>query len=467
MPDMKRILTKIWIWVDDRGGISEALRPLLQHPVPAGSRWSYVFGSTTLFCFLLQVVTGIGLALLYQPSSNDAYPSLLYIAEQAPLGKILRGIHYFGASGMMVMMGAHMIRVYLTAAYKYPREMNWITGVVLLILVAAMGFTGQVLRWDDNGVWSSIVAAEQLGRLPLIGKPLAHLLIGGDTIGAKSLGRFFSYHVFIFPALLFGIVGFHIYLVIRNGISEPAKAGHPVNPATYRKWYKDMIKKEGQPFFPYSAWRDAVAGSIVILIIVLLAVVVGAPNIEKPPDPSVVHTSPRPDWYLLWLFALFALMPGKIESYAIIILPPLVFMLLFALPFLSNKGERSPIKRPWAIAGVVSVVTFIAALLLIGSKAPWSADFKAKPIPLSIVASVDTAVRAGSLLFHNMACEYCHKVAGYGGDTGPDLTYVARRLAPDQMRIRIINGGHNMPAFGQSMSGEELEKIVAFLQTRR
>ncbi len=183
----------------------------MEHPLPPDSKWSYVFGSATLFCFLLQVFTGIGLALLYQPSSNDAYASLQYIMEKAPLGNILRGIHYFGASGMIIMMGIHLIRVYLTAAYKFPREMNWITGVVLLLLVVAMGFTGQLLRWDDNGVWSAVVGAEQLSRFPLIGKPLAHLLIGGDTIGGKSLSRFFAYHVFIFPAMLFGIVGFKMY----------------------------------------------------------------------------------------------------------------------------------------------------------------------------------------------------------------------------------------------------------------
>lgn len=464
---MKRVLSKIWHWIDDRGGISEALRPLLRHPVPPGSKWSYVFGSATLFCFLLQVVTGIGLALLYQPSSNNAYASLWYIVHQAPMGKILRGIHYFGASGMIIMAGVHMIRVYLTAAYKYPREMNWITGVFLLLFVAAMGFTGQVLRWDDSGIWSAIVAAEQLGRFPLIGKPLAHLLIGGDTLGGKSLSRFFSYHVFVFPAFLFLFIGFHVYLVIRNGISEPAKKGRRVDPKTYRNWYQKMLQEKGHPFFPYAAWRDVVFAVAVILVIVLLAVVFGAPDLAKPPDPSVVHTSPRPDWYLLWIFALFALMPPEIESYAIVIIPPLVILLLLALPFIRNYGERSPIRRPWAIVGVAGTVTIVGALLLVGIKAPWSADFKTPPLTGDIIHSKDSTVIAGSILFHRKACAYCHKIDHIGGLVGPDLTYVARRLSATEMRIRIVNGGDNMPAYGSSLSREEMRKIIAFLSTRK
>lgn len=464
---MKKTLKKIWQWIDDRGGITAALNPLLKHPVPPKSKWSYVFGSATLFCFILQVVTGVGLALLYQPSSATAFYSLQYIMQGAPLGKILRGIHYFGASGMIIMMGIHLIRVYITAAYKFPREMNWITGIVLLLLVVAMGFTGQVLRWDDDGVWSAIVAAEQLGRFPLLGKPLAHLLIGGPTINGNSLSRFFSYHVFVFPAFLFVFIAFHVYLVVRNGISEPPEKGRKVDPKTYRQWYKQLLQREGQPFFPYSAWRDVVFSVLTITVIVALATFVGAPPIKKPLDPSIVHTSPRPDWYLLWIFALFAMMPAKIESFAIVILPPIVLFLLFALPFFSNKGERSPISRPWAIVGVVCVVTFVSALLEVGMRAPWSAHFDAKPLPVSMVQSTDSLVQQGRVLFHDKACEYCHKIGDYGGLRGPDLTYVARRLSEQEMEIRIVNGGHNMPAYGRSISGSDLKKIVAFLKTRK
>lgn len=364
---MRRI-KKIWRWIDDRSGFSQSILPILKHPVPKGAKWSYVFGSATLFCLMLQVITGVSLALLYQPSSAEAYHSLQFITNEAVLGKVLRGIHYWGASGMIFFVGVHMMRVYITASYKYPREMSWISGVFLLGFTIFMGFTGQLLRWDSNGVWSSVVAAEQLGRFPFIGKYLARLLLGGDTIGGQSLSRFFAFHVFIFPALIFLFVGFHLYLVIKNGISEPPKAGRPVDPKTYRKWYQDLLKREGEPFWPYAAWRDALFGAIVVIAIVCLAVIFGPPHLTAPPDPSNLDASPRPDWYMQAIFALFALMPPKIESYVIVIGPLFTVIALLALPFVSNKGERSPLRRPWAIFGTVCVVVFVISLFRAGLK---------------------------------------------------------------------------------------------------
>ncbi|MGZ3880713.1 MAG: cytochrome b N-terminal domain-containing protein [Flavisolibacter sp.] len=459
-------LKKTGRWINDRSGISEMLRPLLDHPVPPGSKWAYVFGSATLFCFILQVATGIGLALLYQPSSDKAFQSLQYITYKATMGRTLRGIHYFGASGMIVMAGLHMLRTYITASYKFPREMSWISGVVLLLLTVAMGFTGQLLRWDDNGVWSAVVAAEQLGRIPLVGKSIAQLLLGGDTLGGQSLSRFFSYHVFLFPAFIFVFISFHLWLVMRNGISEPPQAGRLVDPKTYRQWYQDMLRQSGVSFWPYAAWRDTLFGSLIIIAIVILAVVFGPPLLTKPPDPSMVFASPRPDWYLLWIYALFALMPPQIESYLMFLGPLVIFFLLFALPFISNRGERSPIKRPWSIIGSVFVVIVIISLLVVGNKAAWSPAFKTKPLTKSTVASRDTLASAGAVLFQQKACLYCHTINDVGGKVGPDLTHVADRLNEQQMIIRIVNGANNMPAYGGSLSGHELSKLVAFLKTK-
>lgn len=464
---MKRWLKKVWNWIDDRSGITELIKPLMNHLVPPGSKWSYVFGSATLFCFIIQIVTGVGLALLYQPSSDKAFQSLQFITNEAVMGKWLRGLHYFGASGMILMVGIHMLRVYITAAYKYPREMSWISGVVLLLLTVAMGFTGQLLRWDDNGVWSGVVAAEQMGRIPLIGKYIARLLIGGDTLGGQSLSRFFAYHVFLFPGMIILFVSFHLYLVIRNGISEPPKAGRVVDPKTYRQWYKDMLKTKGIPFWPYAAWRDVVFSVATILCIIALAYFVGPPAIGKAPDPSMVLTKPQPDWYLLWIYALFALMPPAIESYVMFIGPIIVIVFLFSFPFINNKGERSPIKRPWAIAGVAATVIVVGSLLALGNNADWSPHFKTKKLPASVVNSADTTVLAGSNLFYDKGCLYCHKVQNYGGKVGPELTFVARRLNEQQMQIRIINGGDNMPSYGPSLKDNELRELVAFLKSRK
>ncbi len=466
---MKKVFKKIWNWVDDRSGISDLLRPLMKHPAPPRSLWTYVFGSATLFVFVLQVITGVALSLLYQPSSNNAYTSLEFITNQAKFGNVLRGIHYYGASAMIILIGLHMMRTYITASYKFPREMNWISGVFLLLFTIFMGFTGQLLRWDASGVWSSVVAAQQLGRIPLVGKYLARLLLGGNTIGGQSLSRFYSYHVFIAPAFIFIFIGFHLYLVFKNGISEPPKAGRPVDPKTYRAWYEKYLKEKSVPFWPNAAWRDVIFSSIIIICIIVLAIILGAPKLDNAPDPSVVHTSPTPDWYMIPFFALFALMPHKIESIAMMLGPLLTIILLFSIPFISNKGERSPIKRPWAMFGVICVFIFVIALLITGLKAPWSPHFNAKPLPLSAIKEQhpDSTIVSGVHLFYNKGCEYCHKINHYGGLAGPDLTNVGNRLSPQELTIRIVNGSTNMPAFGGILTKDELNNLVTFLSSQK
>ena len=460
-------LKRIWAWIDDRTGISAFIKPLAEHLVPPDSRWTYVFGSATLFIFILQVITGVGLSLLYQPTSETAYASLKFITNQALLGNILRGIHYYGASAMIILVGIHMIRVYLAAAYKYPREMSWISGVILLALTLGMGFTGQLLRWDSNGVWSAIVGAEQAGRIPIIGTWLAHFIIAGGTLGGATLSRFFAIHVFLIPALLFGLIGLHLYLVIRNGISEPPKSGRPVEPKKYRSWYESMLKKKGVPFWPNAAWRDMVFGLVIVAIVIILAVVVGPPKIGAPPNPSNINSNPRPDWYFLWIFALFALMPRSIESFAIAFGPLIIGAILIFLPILFGKGERSPLRRPWSIIIVVIILTMIGTFWREGVKSPWSPDFSAKPLPAQVVGNVSPEAIAGAGLFYKKGCEYCHSISGHGGHRGPDLTKVADRLTTDEMTIRIVNGGGNMPAFGGSLSKIELKKLLAFLNTRK
>lgn len=459
-------LRQFWQWFDDRTGISEMIEPLAKHPVPPDSKWWYVFGSATLFAFMLQVVTGVGLAFLYQPSTDAAFDSLKYINSDT-FGHLLRSIHYWGASAMILLVGLHMIRVYIMAAFKYPREMSWISGVILLFLTVAMGFTGQLLRFDDNGVWSAIVLAEQAGRVPFIGTWVARFLIGGETIGAQTLSRFFAFHVFLIPGILMGLLGLHLFLVIRNGISEPPKAGRIVNPKTYRTWYKNMLKEKGVPFFPNAAWRDMVFGLLVIVATLVLAVIFGAPELTAAPDPTMIHVNPRPDWYMLWIFAMFALTPQAIEDYAIFLLPLIGIFILVMVPIWANRGERSPWRRPWAIGIVILTVTAVGVFWYIGVQAPWSPRFDAKPLTPEIVGNVNPEAKKGAELFSKKACIYCHTISGHGGIRGPNLTDVGSRLTPSQMTIMIVNGGGNMPAFGGTLTRKELDELVSFLKTRK
>ncbi|HTC25073.1 MAG TPA: cytochrome bc complex cytochrome b subunit, partial [Gemmatimonadales bacterium] len=349
---MKRLLATI----DDRTGLLTWFRGVLEHPVPPRTGWWYVFGSATFLAFLLQVVTGIALATAYVPSAGDAYASLRFISEQALMGRFLRGLHYFGASAMVVLVGVHVARVYLMGAYKFPREFNWLSGALLLLLTLALAFTGQLLRWDQTAVWSVIVGAAQAGRMPFIGKDLAEFVLAGDTVGGATLSRFFAFHVFFIPALVFLLVGLHLMLVLRHGISERPQVGKPVDKATYQAEYHALLKREGVPFWPDAAWRDVVFGAGVVAIVALLALIVGPPELGAPPDPSILQAYPRPDWYFLWYFAVLAMTPTHLET-VVIVLGPLIFgAILLFVPYF-NTGERSVRRRPWAAIVVLLIVS--------------------------------------------------------------------------------------------------------------
>lgn len=463
-----KVFKNLWHWFLDRSGVAEAIVPLAKHKVPPDTGWAYIFGSATLMAFIVQVLSGSVLATVYVSSTSDAYNSLQYISNVAILGDMVRGIHYFGASAMVVLIGIHALQVFMWGAYKYPREMNWLVGAGLLLFTLAMAFTGQVLRWDQDALWSIVVGSYQASRFPFLGQPIAQFIIGGQTLGSETLSHMFAFHVFFLPGIIIGLIGFHLFLVIRNGVSEPPKRGDVVDPKTYKQRYERLLDKEGIPFWPDAAWRDVVGMIGVIAVVLILAATLGPPELGRPPDPTIIHADPKPDWYFIWYFAILALIPPASEPYIIIGGPLLLGLVLFLLPILANKGERSPWRRPWSVVVAVLIVMMIVSFWIIGLIEPWKPHLYEQPLTAQAanVSTSNNAVAEGLQLFHDKGCEYCHQINGVGGIRGPDLTNVAGRLTSQEIVIRISNGAENMPAYGSTLDNSQLNALVAFLETR-
>jgi ubiquinol-cytochrome c reductase cytochrome b subunit len=456
----------IFCWLDDRLGFSSSIKPLIEHPVPP-TGWDYTIGSATLIAFAVQVVTGVALAFSYVPTPDHAYESLQFITGGAILGGLVRGIHYWGATAMVLLVCAHAAQVFLIGAFKYPREVNWLSGTFLLIFTFGMAFTGQLLRWNQDAYWAVVVGAAQAARAPVIGEWLTGILFAGQSVGGATLTRFYATHVFMLPAVIFGLLGVHLYLVIRHGVSEPPVPGVRVDPRTYRKRYEELVHKIGVPFWPDAGWKDVVFALAVGSIVLLLAIVFGPPELGAKADPTVVQAYPRPDWYFLWYFALLALIPSSFEDVFIIGFPLLLGLMFFLLPFLAPAGERSPRRRPWAIGVVTLFAVSVASLLVAGVRAPWSPDLQATSVPPEVLASVSGTAAQGAQLFGQKGCINCHMIAGTGGERGPDLSQVGGRLSRDDLTWRILNGGKNMPAYGTELSPQETSALLEFLSTRR
>jgi ubiquinol-cytochrome c reductase cytochrome b subunit len=481
---MRRWLRAVGSWFDVRLGISDTLLPMMKHPIPrraAGPMgWWYIFGSASMTLLLIQILTGIGLALVYVPAADQAYNSLLYLDYQQPWGWFLRALHYYAGSGMVVMVLAHMTQVFLHGAYKYPRELTWVVGVILLLCTLGMFFTGQVLRWDPDAYWGLAVGASMAGRVPWIGPDVVRLVLGGPIIGGDSLSRFFTLHVFVIPGALLFFLAVHLWLVLKKGISAPPVPGEVVDPNTYDAQYEAELKT-GVPFLGDALLKDAFVSAVVVIAVVVLAAIVGPKGPTGPPDPTMGGANPRPEWPFLWLFALLALSPPQVETFVMLVLPVLLIGALFLVPFISNRGERAPSRRPVAVLAVIVIYTVLGVLTYQGVESPWSpvmTGWSGDPVPKQIVKRSTPMQLQGALVFQYKNCRNCHALDGVGGRRGPDLTYVGDRLTRGQLIDQVSNGtpggasngfpgGGYMPAYGKQMTPEEMTLLTDFLQSLR
>ncbi len=357
-----RLIRRAGEWLDQRLKLGASIRETVTHPVPRNSAsWFYVFGSAALTVFLLQVVTGILLALIYVPSAGEAWNSLQTLNQNLSLGWFIRAI-----------VLVHMTQVFLFGAYKYPRELTWILGVFLLLVTLAMGFTGQVLRFDQDAYWGLGIGASIVSRAPLVGPSLVILVLGGPTIAGATLSRFFALHVFVIPGLLIAFVTLHVLLVLKLGINEWPMPGRVVRRETYLRDYEELLHREGEPFVPGAVWKDIFFSGAILLAIAACAAFFGPFGPGGQPDPTIIQTSPRPDFFFLWLYAVLSFLPPAAETPLLLIGPVIAIALLLGLPFFAGEGEKSWRRRPVAVLTILLTAVALGALTQLGQHTPWS-----------------------------------------------------------------------------------------------
>ena len=466
---MRRLITQVGEWFDHRLQLAAPIREAAEHPVPRNTAsWWYVFGSAALTVFLLQLVTGILLALIYVPSASEAWSSLQALNHDVALGWFIRAMHGWGSNFMVAIVLIHMVQVFLFGAYKFPRELTWIVGVFLLLMTLGMAFSGQVLRFDQDAYWGLGIGASIASRVPIAGPVIVKLMLGGPIIAGATLSRFFALHVFVIPGMLIGFVCLHLLMVLKLGINEWPMPGRLVKRATYENEYHQLTRTDGAPFVPYAVWKDLFFSAFILLAVAACALYFGPFGPAGRPDPAIIQTAPKPDYFFLWLYALLSLLPPSMETPALLIGPVVVIAALVLLPFLSGEGEKSWRRRPIAVLTILLIAISLGTLTHLSGYTPWSPHMNAwsgDPVPERFLHGRTALERQGALVFQVKQCRNCHSLGEAGGQRGPALDSVAVRLTQDQLIRQVIQGGGNMPAYGKNLSPVETTALVAFLET--
>ena len=436
-----RALRSVSDWLDSRTGFRAGRGHLLDEPLPPGVGWWFVTGSILLFLLGVQLITGVVLTMYYVPSPEHAYDSVRFITDRLVLGRLVRGLHFFGASFIVIAAVIHMLRVVLFASYKKPREVTWMTGVVLLLIILGFALTGYLLPWDQKAYWATTVTINIARSTPLGGEQVAGIMRGGTGLGALTLLRWYAAHVFLLPAALIGFVVAHIYLMRRHGISGPIT----------------QASGEAKPFYPYQAFRDTVAMAVVFALLLTFAIAFRVP-LDAIADPSDATYVPRPEWYFLSLFQLLKYFPGPLEPVATIVIPGLIVGSLLLLPFLDRSPERHPLKRRLVTAGFVVIGAGIISLTYLGWKdSPAHADPSHwGPLPL-----------AGREFAQDQRCQTCHRI---GGPANPIADTRVKRDA-EWLRAHVADpetiapGTRKPPAGGMSQS--QARSIASYMHKIR
>ena len=449
---MKRSWTELTEWLDHRTGIQTAVRQFLYEEIPASSGWHQVFGSVAIFLFLTQAFTGILLAFNYAPTPGDSYNSLRYILTELTAGRLIRGLHHWGASMMIIAVVLHMVQVFLYGAYKKPRETTWLVGVVLLLVTLAYGLTGYLLPWDNRAYWGTVVTTRIAGLAPVLGPYIQRLMgVGAGQVGVVTFARFYGLHVLLLPPATLLLIALHVYLVRKHGVA-PAPGDE---------------RSPSQQFYPRQAFRDTVAIFIAFAVLFTMAVAVRVP-LEQLADPTDTTYTPRPEWYFLFLFQTLKLFAGPLEVVGSVVLPGLAILALVLVPFIDRTRMVTVTRRTVAIAFValaaVGWTGLTAAAVMSTPKAATEAavDYSAPTDWMQL----SPEEMAGVAYFRQENCISCHVIGEHGNQVGPDLTRItihkdAAWMIQHFKRPSVMRPGSAMPPI--QLSDAQLSSLAAFL----
>jgi ubiquinol-cytochrome c reductase cytochrome b subunit len=440
-------------FLEDRLGLLTFFRgAMTEKRPPAGIGYLRTLGFAALTVLALQTLSGVALAFHYVPSADLAYDSIRALEQDVPGGAFIRSLHHFGASAFVVLAFVHLLRVFFTGAYKAPRELTWLTGVLLFAIVLAFGFTGYLLPWDQKAFFATKVGTEIAGKAPLVGPAVRQVLNGGDEVGPPTLTRFYVIHVVLLPLALFGLLGAHLFLIQRHGVAPPGRPVHdPGAP--------------GDPYFPHHTAKEALVGALAAAVLFALAAGFRAP-LEAPAEPADTGYDPRPDWYFAGLFQLLKLFGGPLEPLGTFWLPNVVVLLLLALPFLDRNPERSWRRRPVAVGTGIVLTAAVVALTVAGLL-----DRPRNEPQLEYALGLTDAEKAGYRQVRRLKCTECHAYRGIGKTEhdAPDLDRleqtpedIASILADPKGTIE----SEDMPAFDH-VSLEGRLAVGLYLQTLR
>ena len=415
-------VSKVQSWLDERFGLGPFWRSIFLRHIPIGLNWWYSLGSAALFVFVIEAATGILLAMNYSPTPEYAYDSVRFITYEQPFGWLIRGLHHWGASAMVVLVLLHLVSVLVMGAYKYPREGIWIVGVGLLLLTLAYGFTGYLLPWDQKAYWATTVGTNMVGTIPVIGGDLLKLIRGGTGLGVVALTRFFAVHALLLPVLLGALAAVHVALVIYHGVSVSPGLWHKGLPGqasttdggaplSYHERYA-AFKARGPNFWPELITEDLRTALVVFVVLVGLTVFFGVPLDERA-DPTDTTYIPRPEWYFMALFEMLKFFPGQLEWVGAALLPALLVLLVLFVPALARGEERRPLRRP---AGMATLALVLIALTGMTIRA-YATTPPSAVVERGVVLTSQQL--RGRQLTDQQGCRSCHIIGGVVEVTEP------------------------------------------------